>query len=165
MQNQNSEIYDKLLKFSETMLTLEKPITDSRIEDFENTIQYKLPSDYKYFLKKHNGFSLNGTEVYGLGNEYGESSLSKIYDFEHNHVGNPMPTYFLPFSPDGFGNHYCIDLSKNNHDTCPIVFWQHDFDYENITQVETCNINFTDWVNEVLIEWTLESNNYDGTEK
>ena len=62
------------------MLTLEKPITDSRIEDFENTIQYKLPTDYKYFLKKHNGFSLNGTEVYGLGNEYGESSLSKIYE-------------------------------------------------------------------------------------
>ena len=76
-----------------------------------------------------------------------------------------MPTYFLPFSPDSFGNHYCIDLSTNNDDTCPIIFWQHDFDYENFTQVETCNLNFTDWVNEVLIEWTLENNNYDGTEK
>jgi hypothetical protein len=76
-----------------------------------------------------------------------------------------MPKYFLPFSPDGYGNHYCLDFSRIKNEICPIVFWQHDFKYENLTEVETCNNSFVDWVNEVLIEWTLEEYNYDGTEK
>jgi len=128
-------------------------------------IEYKLPKDYKYFIKNHNGFSLSATEVYGMGNQFKDGSLDKIYNFEHNVVENPMPKYFLPFSPDGYGNHYCIDLSRIENGICPIVFWQHDCNYENISEVETCNISFVEWINEVMIEWTLEGYNYDGTEK
>lgn len=165
MENQILDIYNELLKFSYSILTLEKPINDNRIEDFENYIEYKLPTDYKCFIKKHNGFSLNGAEVYGIGKEYGESSLSKIYDFEQYLVGNPMPKNFLPFSPDGYGNHYCIDLSRVENEICPIVFWQHDFNYENISEVETCNVSFAEWIKEVMIDWTLSEYNYDGKEK
>jgi cell wall assembly regulator SMI1 len=158
-------IYSELLKFSNSILNLENPITDNRIEEFEKEIEYKLPNDYKYFIKNHNGFSLSGTEVYGIGVEFKDSSMIKIYDFEHNGIQNPMPKYFLPFSPDGYGNHYCIDLSRIENEICPIVFWQHDYSYEMITDVETCNMSFAEWINEVMIEWTLEEYNYDGTQK
>ena len=134
-------------------------------EDFENEIQYKLPKDFKYFIKEFNGFSLNGTEVNGIGKEFMKTSLDELYNFEHNEVENPMPKYFMPFSPDGYGNHYCIDLSRNENEICPIVFWQHDCNYENMDEVETCNQSFTEWIDEVMIEWTLEEYNYDGTEK
>ena len=30
----------------------------------------------------------------------------------------------VPFSPDGYGNHYCFDVKNHN-----IVFWEHDSDY------------------------------------
>jgi hypothetical protein len=34
-----------------------------------------------------------------------------------------------------------------------------------MNEVETCNQSFTEWIDEVMIEWTLEEYNYDGTEK
>ena len=165
MEKEIESIYNELLNFSDSILELENAITDNRIEEFEKNIGYKFPTDFIYFLKKHNGFSLCVTEVLGIGKEFGDNSLDKIYEFEHNEVRNPMPIYFIPFSPDGYGNHYCMDVSRMENDLCPIVFWQHDYNYENLEDVETCNLNFADWINEVMIEWTLEDYNYDGSEK
>ncbi len=160
-----SNTYDELLRFSSSILTLEKPIIDDRIEKFEAEIGYKLPKDFKYFIKQNNGFTLAATQVNGIGNEYRDNSLDRLYSIEHNEVENRMPKEFLPFSADGFGNHYCLDLSRIKNEFCPVVFWQHDFEYKNITEVETCNESFVSWVSEVMIEWTLEEYNYDGKEK
>jgi cell wall assembly regulator SMI1 len=162
MNEKISNTYKELLKFSDSILTLEKPISDNRMEDFEKEIGYKFPKDFKYFIKQNNGFTLAATQVNGIGIEYKENSLDKLYNIEHNEVENPMPKEFLPFSADGFGNHYCLDLSRIENEFCPIVFWQHDFEYRNIAEVETCNESFISWVNEVMIEWTLEEFNYDG---
>lgn len=156
---------NKLYKFSNDILFLGNPISDNRIAEFEKQIGFELPSDYKYILIKHNSFSLAGDEVLGLGKEFRGSSLEEVYHFEHEEVHNPMPKEFLPFSPDGFGNHYCFDLSRLEKNLCPVVFWQHDYEYANNEDVEVCNNNFTDWINEVMIEWTLEDINYDGSEK
>jgi len=165
MSEKISTTFNELMKFSNSILRIENSITDNRIEIFEEKIGYKLPKDFKYFIEKCNGFTLLCTQVNGIGIEFEESSLDKIYEFEHFEVGNPMPKEYLPFSPDGFGNHYCIDLSNCINDICSVVFWQHDFEYKNKTEVETCNESFIDWVNEVMIEWTLDEFNYDGTEK
>lgn len=162
-------IYKELSSFSEDMIELGLPILDNRIELFENKINFKLPTDFKFFLKKYNGLSLNGNIIYGLDSVYKESSLDKVYDFEHYKAANKMYSNFLPFSPDGMGNHYCLDLARivtdKNNSVCPIVFWQFDLEYDSINEVEVCNSTFNDWVKEVLIEWTLENYNYDGTEK
>ncbi|UZT99053.1 SMI1/KNR4 family protein [Chryseobacterium fluminis] len=155
----------ELYKFSEDILYLGEPITASRIEILEQEIGYKLPEEFVYILKKHNGIILCGTEVYGLASELRGRSLDIIYKFEHFEVENPMPVYFFPFSPDGRGNHYCLDLSKAAGGMCPVVFWQWDFEYNDFDSVEVSNNSFTEWVNEVLIEWTKETYNYDGTEK
>lgn len=155
----------ELYKFSSEILYLEKEILDARIEDLEKEIGYKLPEDFKYVIKKHNGITLAGTEIYGLSSELKGCSLDMVYKFEHFEVNSPMPKNFFPFSPDGQGNHYCFDLSKIKDSICPVVFWQWDFEYENIEDVEICNDNFIDWVDEVMIEWTLQIYNYDGTEK
>lgn len=160
-----NQMLKELYRFSSEILDLGKEILDARIEDLEKEIGYKLPDDFKYVLKKHNGITLAGTEIYGLSSELKGKSLDMIYKFEHFEVVNPMPKNFFPFSPDGQGNHYCLDLSKIQDDICPVIFWQWDFEYENIEDVEICNDNFIDWVNEVMIEWTLQIYNYDGSEK
>lgn len=154
----------ELSKFSADLLYLAPQITDSRLELFEKQIGYELPSDFKYLLKKHNGISLCGVEILGLDTALRGSSLDEVYKFEHFDVGNAMPKIFMPFSPDGYGNHYCLDLSRLEEGFCPVVFWQHDADYET-HDVETCNESFISWVKEVMIDWTLEDYNYDGTEK
>ena len=163
--SKSDETLKELQKFSDDLLSLGKTMTDNRLDEFEVIIGYRLPLDFKYILTKHNSFSLAGTQVYGLDENFGGSSLDKVYQFEHEQVGNPMFKELLPFSPDGGGNHYCLDLSKLENDICPVVFWQHDYFYSGKDDVETCNNSFVDWINEVVIAWTLEEMNYDGTEK
>ncbi|QOW10077.1 SMI1/KNR4 family protein [Kaistella flava (ex Peng et al. 2021)] len=156
---------EELYKFSTDILYLGEDIRDSRIENLEEEIGFKLPKDFIYIIKKHNGITLAGTEVYGLSVDLKGNSLDAIYKFEHFEVENIMPKNFFPFSPDGQGNHYCLDLSKLENNTCPVLFWQWDFEYENLEDVEVCNDNFIDWVQEVMIKWTLQTYNYNGTEK
>lgn len=156
---------EKLYKFSEDILQLGEPIGDERLENFEKSLGYKLPEDFKFIIKKHNGIILAGTEIFGLSADLREGSIDKVYAFEHFETENEMPEFFLPFSPDGQGNHYCFDLSKLQDGICPVVFWQWDFEYESSDDVEICNEDFTDWISEVMIDWTLKTFNYDGSEK
>jgi cell wall assembly regulator SMI1 len=158
-------VLTELSKFDDDSLHLGPPILDNRLEAFERQIGLLLPFDFKYLLKKHNGIGLSGTEVYGIDKELRGSSLDEVYHFEHDLVDNEMPVHYLPFSPDGFGNHYCLDLSKIVNGVSPVIFWQHDYFYKNLAEVEVCNNSFTEWMDEVMIGWTLDDYNYDGTEK
>ncbi|UPZ36525.1 SMI1/KNR4 family protein [Sphingobacterium sp. PCS056] len=156
---------NELSKFDKSMVYLGPHILDDRLKVFEEKNGFSLPEDFKYLMTIHNGFSLEGTEVLGLDNELRGSSLDNVYDFEISSSRNGMPKYFVPFSPDGRGNHYCLNLDKLEDGICPVVFWQSDCDYQDISDVEECNDNFVSWVHEVMIGWTLEDYNYDGTEK
>jgi hypothetical protein len=147
---------NQLYKFSPEMLGLGEPIVDDRLEAFEKVISYMLPDDFMYIMKKHNGFSLDGTEVYGIDEGLRGSSLDIVYKFEHFEVADEMPVFFLPFSPDGRGNHYCLDLSRLKNGYCPVVFWQWGFPYESLNEVETCHENFLDWIQEAMINWASE---------
>ena len=163
--NECDWVINELNKFNKSIVSLGLPITDNRLEIFENQIGFAFPSDFKYILKKHNRISLSGTEIYGIDEKFKGSSLVDIYKYEHFSVEHKMPKEFLPFSPDGRGNHYCIDLSKLKNGLCPVLFWQWDFHYSNNDEIEYCNDNFIYWIKEVMIEWTLEDYNYDGSEK
>jgi len=155
----------EIKRFSAELLFLGAPIVDARLEIFELQIQYLLPDDFKYILTRHNKLSLMGIEVCGLDAAYGEGSLDRVYHFETRLAANKAPAHFLPFSPDGFGNHYCLNLSEIKNGLCPVVFWQHDVFYEDPNDAEVCNDSFMNWVEEVMIEWTLNDYNYDGSEK
>jgi cell wall assembly regulator SMI1 len=155
----------QLYLFSEDILELGDPITDARLQDFEFKLGFALPQDFTYILSHHNYISLGGQEMYGLGSEFEASSLDQIYDFEHEAVDNPMPKELLPFAPDGYGNHYCLDLSSINEGISPVLFWQHDCNYKSKDEVEACNQSFAEWIDEVMINWTLADTNYDGTPK
>jgi cell wall assembly regulator SMI1 len=157
-------ILNEINLFSKEMVYLGPPIEDNRVEIFEKQIGFNLPSDFKYIIKIHNGISLAGTQFLGIDKELRGSSLEQVYKFEHFEVTNKMPVEFMPFSPDGAGNHYCLNLNKMKENLCPVVFWQSDLNYNN-NEVEECNNTFIEWLKEVMIEWTLDDYNYDGTEK
>jgi hypothetical protein len=158
-------INNTFLKFSSDLIYLGPAINDDRLELLAKQIKFEFPVDFMCMLKSHNGFSLAGTEIYGMNYQLRGSSLDEVYKFEHYSVDNKMPLEFLPFSPDGYGNHYCLDLSAMREGLCPVVFWQHDFNYDTLKDVEICNNNLIEWIDECMIEWTLEDYNYDGTEK
>jgi hypothetical protein len=155
------EFIEKFDKFSENMkssnLGLDKEIFD--------LINFRLPEDYKYVLLKYNGLSLLGNEVLGIDFN-SENSLIQVKDREHNQVEYKMPSNIIPFSTDGRGNYYCFDtnLFNENSKICKIIFWQYGYS-NNLKNNEIVNNSFIDWAEEILIDWTLEEYNYDGSRK
>lgn len=159
------ELIQQLRLFSRELINLQPPADEVEILKFEEKFGFQLPKDYKTFLKVHNGLSLMGVTIYGVDSGSLSFSLEKSYLFEHDEVDHPMPEYFIPFSPDGSGNHYCFDLRTCNLESCEIVFWQHDFIYNDEDKPEVVYSNFADWVEEVVINWTLEDYDYNGNSK
>lgn len=152
----------QLLKFNEDLVEIGSPISDDRIENFELKIGYQLPPIFKSTLKDMNAFSIYGSEVYGFGATIDACLLYSIYRFEHEEVGNPMPANIFPFSPDGGGNHYCLNLSSSHPDQ--VLFWVHDLDFDHPEQLDYCNTNILEWGMEI-IDSILEEYDYDGNEK
>ena len=158
------EIINEILKFSDKILTLGAPILDDRIERFEKKYNLSLPLDFHVILSRYNGINIMGTEIYGFHNN-SPNSIEDTYEFEHFKTAVPQWRHLVPFSPDGGGSFYCLDLSKSNSEECSIVFWVSNFQYSDSDQPEIVNVNLTDWIRQVMIGWTLEEYNYDGTSK
>ena len=139
--------------FKEEYVELFRPLLINTIEKFEHQFRVKLLQDYIEFLKITNGILIDGDEVLGIDNK--KVDLKEVYYREHNLVKFSMPDVFIPFSPDGGGNYYCFDTSSGK-----IIFWQSNFDYQqNKVQPEVANNTFTEWLKEVMIDWTIENNN------
>ena len=166
--NKVDEIVSELSKFSDTLKTIGDPINDHAfIFRFEEKFNLTLPLDYKYFISQVNGFSLMGTVVYGIHSHVKEESLESVYVREHFKVKVPQYDYLVPFSLDGQGNFYCFNTKNltDSGDSCSIVFWVSNYIYSKEDEPEIVNDSFVDWVNEVVIGWTLEDYDYDGTLK
>lgn len=159
------EVIIELQKFEDNIITLEEPASVSDIAAFEKSFEIKLPEDYKKFLQFTNGLDLMGKQVYGI-NPSNAENLESIYLREHNEVEIPQYEHFVPFSPDGAGNFYCFDTSKiTENGLCEVIFWTSNYEYTDHDEPEVANDSFTDWMQEVVIDWTLEDYNYDGTER
>lgn len=103
LKDECERVLAELNSLPEETLYLGFPIIDDRMEEFERKIGLSIADDFKYLLKKYNGFSVMGTEVIGFKtDEFGES-ISSIYEFEHFKAAHKMTPGFLPFSPDGRG--------------------------------------------------------------
>lgn len=161
------EMIDELRKFSSDVAELSQPVSQSSVLAFENNIGVRLPDDYKYTISQINGFAIMGDEVHGIKGEGVPQSMETVYRREHLDVIYPQPPYLVPFSPDGGGNFYCFDTRYKTQDgrSCPVVFWTSNYQYTDEDLPEVTNESFVDYVNEVIIGWTLEKYNYDGTEK
>ena len=132
-----NDIITQLKTIPDSEILWNNPIDIHRIIAFEEKYQLKLPQDYKDFLLQTNGLFVLGDEILGFSTETNIYAIEETFWEEHYDVDNEMPYYLIPFSPDGFGNHYCFDTLNNK-----IVFWQHDLDYTKI-QPEIVYDNFT----------------------
>ena len=155
-------VIEEILKFSSRVLTITDGVTEVEIKAFEEKYNLNLPGDYKTFLEKTNGLDLMGTIVYGIYDESTTMSLGRAFNIEHYEVDNEMPTYLIPFSPDGGGNHYCFDATRGDGVSCKVVFWQHNLLYSKESPPKTVNNSFTEWAKEVLVDWTLEDYDHNG---
>ena len=155
-----SYIIAELKKFKRSIVSLENAASESEIIETEIHIGQLLPNEYKEFVRNHNGLEFMCEYILRVGDNVQPSaySLNDVYDFEHFETYNPMPPYIIPFSPDGYGNHYCFDMRNNG----AIIFWQHDLDYKD-KEPEIVYESMADMIQEVFIDWS--EINYDGSPK
>lgn len=153
------QIIKEFGRFSSTIKASTAPACESDIIAFEHNKSVILPTEYKQLLSYSNGIMLMGDEIYGVGTSCLGQSLETTYQIEHYMVENPMMEYLIPFSPDGFGNHYCFD-SRNG----TIVFWQHDLPAcDNIANPVYGSL--FEMIDEVFFKWTLEYYDYFGNKR
>ena len=146
------QFINKLEALDRTLGCKYPPATDKDIWISEKHIGYSLPIEYKHFLHLHNGILFRGEYLLGVGSDYKPKgmSLNYIYDIEHELSDNSMPKHLIPICPDGFGNHYCYDLHRNNK----IVFWQHDYEYSEYDCPEIVYQSLSELIQEVFIDWS-----------
>ena len=160
-----ASIISELEKFSTEIIETGFPLISQDVYDFEKRYNLILPREFKLFLEKYNGFSLMGSKILGFNRD--ADSIDSVYHYEHKLVGIPQYDYLVPFHNDGRGNFYCHDTRNCsiNPETCPVVFWVSNYRYEGTDQPEITNESFSDFIQEVIIDWTLEEYNYDGSKK
>ena len=129
--NTLENIIAEIKKIDNEISTIYLGINEIKINDLEDRLGMKFPKEFKDFLNLCNGFEIMSDKIYGIHPEDKNLDLFSNYMWEKEESGNPIYKYLLPISPDGFGNHYCLDLTTldENKETCKIVFWQHDFYY------------------------------------
>jgi cell wall assembly regulator SMI1 len=126
----------------------------------EEQLGVGLPKSYKQFLQSF-GFARWPEDVYGVyvGSTPGLQVVWNT-ETERHEVEPEMPYYLIPFSPDGWGNHYCMDTSRLVDGECPVVFWNHELDEDQ--QPPQTHTTFLDWLEERVTR-ELENESDDGS--
>jgi len=115
------------------------------VQEVERILGVHFPNDYAAFLLNYGWARLYYDELYGVGKSAPPHlSLITNTERERKELRPYIPKHLVPVLPDGAGNHYCLDLSKADSETCPIVFWDHDAG-ESQTP-ETVDLSFSEWL-------------------
>lgn len=122
------------------------PAEDKSIKDAETMLGCQLPDDYKCFLKETNGISFGGQTIFGVSQKLPAYDIVGTSLREHTMVENPMPSHLIPFSPDGFGNHYCFDILNGG-----VFFWKHDVGYSDCPPDKEYD-SFTEMFSELVVD-------------
>jgi len=85
--------------------------TPQEIELAEKRLGVEFPESYKAFLGHFGWASLEGLELYGLGEDVPTYlGLVKVTLSERTHMRSRLPNRLVPLMNDGAGNHYCLDV-------------------------------------------------------
>lgn len=110
----------------------------------------RFPLAYRTFLREL-GVTHWPREIYGI-----VEGKSRYYNVvtntlsERTEVEPELPLHLVALSPDGWGNHYCLDASDPCGSDCPVVFWNHELDADQTPK--RVSSNFLDWLRSEIEE-------------
>ncbi|MBU0444431.1 SMI1/KNR4 family protein [Bacillus amyloliquefaciens] len=113
--------------------------TNSQIEEVEEKLKIKFPTDYREFIKDHNGCSPIDKKVVSFQNSRESiNNLLSIGDPTRpidllstlDNVKDRLVDKIIPFATDAGGNLFCFDYRMSSQEPA-IVFWDHEIAYED----------------------------------
>ncbi|MCY7807167.1 SMI1/KNR4 family protein [Bacillus spizizenii] len=132
--------------------------TNSQIEEVEEKLKIKFPTDYKEFIKDHNGCSpIDKKVVLFQDSRESINNLLSIGDPTRpidllstiDNVKDRLVDKIIPFATDAGGNLFCFDYRMSSQEPV-IVFWDHEIAYEDkeISISYVCD-SFTELINKL----------------
>ncbi|MCM3188777.1 SMI1/KNR4 family protein [Bacillus subtilis] len=113
--------------------------TNIQIEEVEEKLKIKFPTDYKEFIKDHNGCSpIDKKVVLFQDSRESINNLLSIGDPTRpidllstiDNVKDRLVDKIIPFATDAGGNLFCFDYRMSAQEPV-IVFWDHEIAYED----------------------------------
>ncbi|ATL40306.1 SMI1/KNR4 family protein [Bacillus velezensis] len=113
--------------------------TNSQIEEVEEKLKIKFPTDYREFIKDHNGCSPIDKKVVSFQNSRESiNNLLSIGDPTRpidllstlDNVKDRLVDKIIPFATDAGGNLFCFDYRMSSQEPV-IVFWDHEIANED----------------------------------
>lgn len=165
------------------MIHVENPnpfgvLSEARLAQFEQSLGYLLPSDYRVFLLAYNGgkpdlqdfptpdSNWGGSlhHVYGLHAGPAYLRLDVVYETYRGRI----PETLLPIADDPGGNAICVGLTGEHQGK--IYFWNHEMEqgipaWDNTTYISNSFREFTESLftyidpNETTVEKIIRTNN------
>lgn len=146
------------LNYSDGLLDLNPPATDAEIEELTRTLGVELPNAFLCVLKIHNG--QKGEAAWLFDSQEFLSTHRIIEEFNtwknlldselQGKISTPDDDWWninwIPFTSDGCGDHYCLDLSPSPTGTKGqvITLW-----YE-LSEREIVARSFSEWFEEYV---------------
>ena len=115
----------------------------------ERQLAVTLPNSYRRFLRIYGWARFAHTEIYGIG-----ANVPLHLDLISNAISERtvmlplMPLHLIPVMNDGAGNHYCLNTQVFHDGDCPLVFWDHELDSDQLP--EQLAPGFDSWLGDLL---------------
>lgn len=122
-----------------------KGVTQAEVRRAEGALGVSFPADYTEFLRQFGWGGVDYLDIYGLGDDV-PMYLDVVHmtKSERTEMEPPIPDHLVPIMNDGAGNHYCLDTRRSHEGTCPVVFWDHDSDANQVAEI--ASMNFSEWL-------------------
>jgi len=164
-----NEEFDKFkqwlsLNYSDGLLDLNPPATDAQIEELTSTLGLTLPEDFTDVLRIHNGQKGKSAWLFDSQEFLSTHRIIEEFNIWKNLLNSELKgklstadegvkndwynLNWIPFTSDGCGNHYCLDLSPSptGKKGQVITLW-----YES-SEREIVSGSFTQWFEEYVKE-------------
>ena len=129
------------------------PASAEVIKEAEAELGVTFPESYRLFLGQFSGgglpFEIYGVEPQALpeGQDYYFQNVVGMTESEREEVEPSLPLFLIPFTPNGMGDHWCLDTSRLVGSECPVIFWNHEIDEQQ--ELRQTHATFLDWLEEM----------------
>ncbi len=130
------------------------PACPGSVAKAEEELGVTFSQSYRLFLNEFSGGGFP-FDIYGIepqsppkGNDWYFQSVAGMTESEREDVEPAMPPFLIPFTPNGMGDHWCLDTSRLTGGECPVVFWNHELGEDQ--ELRQTHATFLDWLEEAM---------------
>ena len=150
------------LNYSDGLVDLNPPATDAQIEELNSTIGVDLPKDFISVLRIHNGQKGESAWLFDSQEFLSTTRIIEEFNIWKNLLADELQgkistpddgvkndwwnINWIPFTSDGCGDHYCLDLSPTDTGTKGqvITLWH------ELPEREIVACSFSQWFEEYV---------------